>query len=53
VVPGLFRFAKGKVIRIPARPFLRPVFEEHGKPDEVAKRFLARVATLLGGDFGA
>jgi phage gpG-like protein len=41
------------VIRIPARPFLRPVFEEHGKPDEVAERFLARVAPLLGGDFGA
>lgn len=41
------------VIRIPARPFLRPVFDEHGKPDAVAKRFLARVAALLGGDFGA
>jgi hypothetical protein len=40
------------VIRIPARPFLRPVFEEQGN-DEVAKRFLARVALLLGGDFGA
>jgi phage gpG-like protein len=41
------------VIRIPARPFLRPVFEEHGKTDEVAKRFRARVAVLLGRGFGA
>jgi phage gpG-like protein len=40
------------VIRIPARPFLRPVFEEHGKPEEVSRRLLDRVAKLLGGDFG-
>jgi hypothetical protein len=40
------------VIRIPARPFLRPVFEEHGKPEDVSRRFLDRVAKLLGGDFG-
>jgi hypothetical protein len=29
----------------------RPVFEKYGAPDEVAKRFLDRVAKLLGGDF--
>lgn len=40
------------VIRIPARPFLRPVFETYGAPEEVAKRFVERVAKLLGGDFG-
>lgn len=40
------------VIRIPARPFLRPVFETYGAPEEVARRFVERVAKLLGGDFG-
>jgi len=40
------------VIRILARPFLRPVFEKYGAPEEVAKRFMERVAKLLGGDFG-
>lgn len=40
------------VIRIPARPFLRPVFEKYGQPEDVAKRFIERVAKLLGGDFG-
>jgi hypothetical protein len=40
------------VIRIPARPFLRPVFEEHGQPKDVSRRFLDRVAKLLGSDFG-
>jgi hypothetical protein len=40
------------VIKIQARPFLRPVFEKHGKPEEVSRRFLDRVAKLLGGDFG-
>lgn len=40
------------VIRVPPRPFLRPVFEEYGAPEEVAKRFVERVAKLLGGDFG-
>jgi len=40
------------VIRIPPRPFLRPVFETYGAPDVVAKRFVDRVAKLLGGDFG-
>ncbi len=40
------------VIRIPARPFLRPVFEKYGAQEEVAQRFVERVAKLLGGDFG-
>ena len=40
------------VIKVPARPFLRPVFETHGKPEEVSRRFLDRVAKLLSGDFG-
>ncbi len=40
------------VIRVPARPFLRPVFEKYGAPEEVARRFVERVAKLLGGDFG-
>jgi phage gpG-like protein len=40
------------VIKIPARPFLAPLFETHGKPAYVAGRFLDRVAQNLGGDFG-
>ena len=40
------------VVRIPARPFLHPVFEEHGKPEVVAARFLGRIAGLLEGDLG-
>lgn len=40
------------VSRIPARPFLAPVFEKYGQPDEVSRRFWGRVAKLLGGDFG-
>lgn len=41
------------VVQIPARPFLRPVFEsETTPPEKMAKRYLARVAELLGGDFG-
>jgi hypothetical protein len=41
------------VIKVPARPFLRPVFERHGADETVvAQRFLGRVARLLGGDFG-
>jgi phage gpG-like protein len=40
------------VIKIPARPFLAPVFETFGKPEDVSRRFLARVAENLGGDFG-
>ncbi len=41
------------VIKVPARPFLRPVFERYGgNPEEVSRRFLGRVSRLLGGDFG-
>lgn len=40
------------VIRIPARPFIRPVAEKHFKPSEVRERFLARVGLALGGDLG-
>ncbi|MFZ5786474.1 MAG: hypothetical protein ACOY3Y_08525, partial [Acidobacteriota bacterium] len=41
------------VIKVPARPFLAPVFEKHGADaDAVAQRFLDRIARLLGGDFG-
>jgi hypothetical protein len=41
------------VIKVPARPFLRPVFEKYGEAEEVAKRFLERVARNLGGEFGS
>jgi phage gpG-like protein len=40
------------IIQIPARPFLAPVFDKYAQPDQVSRRFLARVAALLGGDFG-
>jgi phage gpG-like protein len=39
------------IIRVPARPFLGPVFEKWGgDADAVSKRFLERVAKNLGGD---
>lgn len=38
------------VVRIPARPFLRPVFEMLGK--DAPARVTRRVALLLAGDFG-
>ncbi|MBI5547614.1 MAG: phage virion morphogenesis protein [Deltaproteobacteria bacterium] len=40
------------IIRVPARPFLAPVFARHGKPGDVSQRFLERVARNLGGEFG-
>ncbi len=40
------------VMRIPARPFIRPVVETHFKPDDVKARFMARVGVLMLGDFG-
>ncbi len=40
------------IIRIPARPFLAPVFEKYAQPDQVSRRFLERVASQLSGDFG-
>lgn len=36
------------VIRVPARPFLRPVFEKHGQSADLAERFIGRVARLAG-----
>ena len=41
------------VIKVPARPFLRPVFERYDDAEEVAKRFLERAVKLLHGDFGS
>jgi hypothetical protein len=38
--------------KIPARPFVRPVVERFGKPQDVAKRFWATVAQQMGGDLG-
>ncbi len=35
------------VIRIPARPFIRPVFERDGKPEAVKKRLEQRMAKML------
>lgn len=40
------------IIRIPPRPFLAPVFDAYGKPDDVRARFFARVAVSMGGDLG-
>lgn len=40
------------VIRIPARPFLGPVFEKFAQPRDVAKRFWAHIAKAMGGDLG-
>lgn len=40
------------IIKVPARPFLTPVFDRYGSPDEVSRRFLHRLADSLKGDFG-
>jgi len=40
------------VIKVPARPFLKPVFDRYGQPEDVSRRFLGRLARLLAGDFG-
>jgi hypothetical protein len=50
---GAFSFRERKGHPHPGAPVPAAGVEEHAKPDEVAKRFLARVATLLGSDFGA
>lgn len=44
--------AKGGVIRIPARPFIRPTLEAYGRPADVRARFYQRVAKAMGGDIG-
>lgn len=39
------------IIKVPARPFMGPVFEKYGaNADEVSRRFLARVARNLRGN---
>ncbi len=40
------------VLRSPRRPYLGPVFHQYAQPEDVSRRFLARVAKNLGGDFG-
>lgn len=46
-------FGKGILVRIPARPFLRPVANKFfGNVDKVRDRFNKRLAKLLNGDFG-
>jgi hypothetical protein len=42
----------GGVIRIPARPFIAPILAKYGKPDDVKRRFYARLAQAMDGDFG-
>lgn len=42
----------GGVIRIPPRPFIAPILAKYGKPDDVKRRFYARVAKAMDGDFG-
>ena len=41
------------VVQIPKRPFLAPVFKKWGKTSVVKKRFLARVAKNLKGQYGS
>ncbi len=38
-------------ITIPARPFIRPVLDEYGKPSAVKRRFIDNVLKAMGGDF--
>lgn len=40
------------VIRIPPRPFLKPVFDLHAKPSKIIPRFLARFQLCMGPEFG-
>lgn len=40
------------ILRIPARPFFRPVFEKYGQPNDVRDRFYASIANEMAGDFG-
>lgn len=35
------------IIKIPARPFLRPVFDKFAKPEDVRERFYARLAGVF------
>ena len=40
------------VVFIPARPFVKPVFDTYGKPADVSDRVMRRLAHLCDGDFG-
>jgi phage gpG-like protein len=41
------------ILRVPARPFMGPVYDKYGADREaVSRRFLERVARKLSGDFG-
>jgi hypothetical protein len=40
------------IIKIPARPFIRPVFEKYGAPEGVRARFYANITRDLAGPFG-
>lgn len=53
ITPGDGGFSTGIIVsRIPARPFLRPVFEKYGQPADVRRRYLHRVSVLLGLQYG-
>lgn len=41
------------IVQIPARPFLTPVMEKHGKPGPTVVRMRKRLAVILHGKFGA
>ena len=40
------------IVRIKARPFLAPVFAQHGQPNKVRERFFLRLANLFMGTEG-
>lgn len=40
------------VVRIPARPFMRPILDAHFQGAEFRRRVLWRISRQLGGDFG-
>jgi hypothetical protein len=40
------------IIKVPARPFMGPVFEKFGGEDVASQRFLERLAKNLGAGFG-
>lgn len=42
----------GMRIRIPARPFMAPVFQKYAKPEDVKKRFWENVSKSMGYDLG-
>lgn len=36
------------IIRIPPRPFMRPIFDKFAKPEDVRQRFYERIVTIFG-----